>query len=128
MLRVLFLLFIFSSCTYNELIVGCTDPTALNYDANASVDNNGCLFDSCISEPSFLDCVKPIIDNNCVSCHSYGGEAGFLLLIDYNSIISASNDYDIVNAINSSMPKVGLMPQVNINIIEKWFENDAPNN
>ena len=68
MLRVIFLvlLFISSSCTYNELITGCIDPSASNYDPNATIDNGLCILDSCISEPSFLECVKPIIDNNCV--------------------------------------------------------------
>ena len=130
MLRViiLFFLFIVSSCTYNELITGCTDPTASNYDQNATIDNGLCILDSCLSEPSFLECVKPIIDNNCVSCHSYGGASGHILLTDYNFIIAADNIYDIVNSINTSMPKGGLMPQENINVIEKWFENGASNN
>ena len=130
MLRVivLFFLFIVSSCTYNELITGCTDPTASNYDPNATIDNNLCILDLCLSEPSFLECVKPIIDNNCVSCHSYGGSADHILLTDYNFIKEADNIYDIVNSINTSMPKGGLMPQENINVIEKWFENGASNN
>ena len=130
MLRVivLFFLFIVSSCTYNELITGCTDPTASNYDPNATIDNDLCILDLCLSEPSFLECVKPIIDNNCVSCHSYGGAGGHIVLTDYDLIILADNIYDIVNSINTSMPKGGLMPQENINIIEKWFENGAENN
>ena len=130
MLRVivLFFLFIVSSCTYNELITGCTDPAASNYDPNATIDNDLCILDLCLSEPSFLECVKPIIDNNCVSCHSYGGAAVHILLTDYNFILAVDNIYDIVNSINTSMPKGGLMPQQNINVIEKWFNNDAPNN
>ncbi len=130
MLRVIFLFFLFtSSCTYNELITGCTDSTAYNYNPDATIDNGLCILDLCLSEPSFLECVKPIIDNNCVSCHSYGGDAGFLILTEYNFIIEAQNNgYDIVNSIKTSMPKDGLMPQENINIVEKWFENGAPNN
>tara|TARA_B110000444_G_C18769623_1_gene561820 strand:- start:22 stop:414 length:393 start_codon:yes stop_codon:yes gene_type:complete len=130
MLRFIFLvlLFIFSSCSYNELITGCTNPTASNYDQNATIDNGLCVLDICLSEPTFLECVKPIIDNNCVSCHSYGGDAGDILLTDYNLIIEADNMYDIINSINNTMPKGGLMPQKNINVIEKWFENGAPNN
>ena len=130
MLRFIFLvlLFIFSSCSYNELITGCTNPTASNYDQNATIDNGLCVLDICLSEPTFLECVKPIIDNNCVSCHSYGGDAGDILLTDYNLIIEADNMYDIINSINNTMPKGGLMPQKNINVIEKWFENGAENN
>ena len=128
MLRILFILLIISSCTYNELTVGCTDSVASNYDPNATIDNGLCILDLCFLEPSFLECVKPIIDNNCISCHSYGGEAGFLPLVDYSLIISAHNDYNIINSINTSMPKEGLMPVENINIIERWFENGSPNN
>jgi len=130
MKRVIFLalLFIVSSCTYNELIIGCTDSAAYNYDQNATIDDGLCILDSCLSEPSFLECVKPIIDNNCISCHSYGGSADHILLTDYNFIKEADNIYDIVNSINTSMPKDGLMPQENINVIEKWFENGASNN
>ena len=130
MKRIIFLvlLFIVSSCTYNELIIGCTDSAAYNYDQNATIDDGLCILDSCLSEPSFLECVKPIIDYNCISCHSYGGSADHILLTDYNFIKEADNIYDIVNSINTSMPKDGLMPQENINVIEKWFENGASNN
>jgi hypothetical protein len=123
-----FLFVLFSSCTYNELTVGCTDPTASNYDPNATLDNGLCILDLCLPEPSFSECVKPIIDNNCVLCHSYGGDAGFLILTDYALIKAADIQYNLVNIIKTTMPKSGVMPEDNINIIEKWFENGAPNN
>ena len=111
MLRIILLFFLFTfSCTYNELITGCTDSTAYNYNADATIDNGLCILDLCLSEPSFLECVKPIIDNNCVSCHSYGGDADFLILTEYTFIIEAQNNgYDIVNSIKTSMPKDGLI-------------------
>ena len=134
MLRFIFLFFISLSfsCTYNELITGCTDPLASNYDASATVDDGLCLLDLCLTDPSFLECVKPIIDNNCVVCHQSGGAASWMPLTDYNSILAAHNNFDVVNAINSTMPEVEgivvLMPEENISIIQKWFENGAPNN
>ncbi len=124
----LYLLLLFSSCTYNELIVGCTDATASNYDSNATIDDGSCILDLCLSDPSFSECVKPIIENNCVSCHSYGGDAGFLLLTDYDLIKLACEQNNLLNSIKTTMPKSGLMPAENINIIEKWFLNGAPNN
>jgi hypothetical protein len=124
----LLILLLLSYCTYNDLIVGCTDPNATNYDSNATIDNGLCILDLCLPEPSFSECVKPIIDNNCVSCHSYGGDAGFLILTDYDLIMAAHDQYNLVNIINTTMPKAGLMPEDNISIIEKWFENGASNN
>ena len=124
----LLLSIILSGCTYNELITGCTNPLAINYSADAIIDDGNCLLDECISTPSFVDCVKPIIDNNCVSCHSYGGESAFLVLIDYNSINYAVNNFDLVGIINTTMPKAALMPENNINIIEKWINDGAQNN
>ena len=126
---VVFFLFFLYSCTYNELILGCTDPNAFNFNPDANVeDNDLCVLDICLSEPTFEECVFPIFQQNCISCHSYGGDADFLLLSNYDLIIKADNVYGIVNSINTSMPKDGLMFQENINVIEKWFENDAPNN
>ena len=122
-----FILLFISSCTYNELILGCTDPTAYNYNPDTTIeDNDLCILDLCLSEPSFIECVLPIIQQNCVSCHSYGGDADFLLLTNYDLILEADNTYGIV--INTSMPKEALMSKENINVIEKWFENNAPNN
>ena len=59
--------------------------------------------DLCIDEnPSFSECVMPIIQENCVSCHSYGGSAGFLNLENYESIRNSVIDGNLIDRINST--------------------------
>ena len=41
---VLIIVLSFSSCQKEEIIYGCTDPSALNYNSNATSDNNSCEF------------------------------------------------------------------------------------
>jgi len=127
----LLMIFLFMiSCEYNDLFTGCTDPEAANYDPYANIDDGNCFFivDDCISQPSFVACIKPIIDNNCVSCHSYGGSANFLILSDYNSIKSAVQNNNLLYSIENNMPPNGLMSEQNISIIKNWIENEMPNN
>ena len=82
-------------------------------------------------DPSFAECVIPIIQDNCVSCHSYGGSAGFLDLSSYESIRNSVIDGNLIDRINSTenpMPPSGKMSELTISIIKKWEENGAPNN
>ena len=53
----LFLLLLLSSCTYNELPISEITICETN-------------------SPSFSDCVLPIIEENCMSCHSENGGHG----------------------------------------------------
>ena len=55
-------------------------------------------------------------------------EAAFLDLMTIIQINYAVNNYDIIVIINTTMPKVALMPENNINIIEKWINDGAQNN
>ena len=88
--------------------------------------------DLCIDEnPSFSECVMPIIQENCVSCHSYGGSAGFLNLENYESIRNSVIDGNLIDRINSTenpMPPSGNMSESTIRIIQNWEENGVPNN
>ena len=56
----LFIIFLtMTSCEYNELFTGCTEPNAANYDPSATIDDGNCFFidDDCIAQPSFVACV-----------------------------------------------------------------------
>ncbi|MGK0326493.1 MAG: hypothetical protein ACJA2M_000522 [Polaribacter sp.] len=69
--------------------------------------------------------VKPIIDNNCVQCHSSGGN--FPNLTTYNGI---SANASIVKAEVSSrrMPQESSITNDEINAISCWVDNGALNN
>ena len=68
--------------------------------------------------------VKPIIDANCISCHSPGGSASFQALTGYNQV---KNNIDkIIDRINrptgdpQKMPQGGSLSSSQTMIITKW--------
>ena len=103
MIRFLFFsLFIFSSCTWNEL------PKVI------------CVPD----EQVYLDLVQPIIENNCISCHSTPANMP-AVLGSYDGVIDALRNYSLKEeVINRTMPPYGSPPlsDSEINIIQKWAD------
>ena len=104
MIRFFFLisLFIFSSCTWNEL------PKVI------------CVPD----EQVYSDLVQPIIENNCISCHSTPDNMP-AVLGSYDGITDALRNYSLKEeVINRTMPPYGLPPlsESDINIIKKWAD------
>lgn len=65
--------------------------------------------------------VKPIVDNNCIGCHSAGS---FKPLVSYNDV--KNNIEGILNRIQRAngdpgkMPQGGSLSQTQINIFIKW--------
>jgi len=124
---------VITSCTYDELLVGCMDSLALNYDPYAQVDDGSCIFSDCeVSSPSFTDCVEPIFIEHCWVCHFPSNPNGILSLSNYEEI---RNQVLNGNVIESIKREVGFMPKngerltvEEILIIENWKENGAPNN
>ena len=108
----LLFLFLFTSCTYNEIVP----------ELNTSCNQEGGVEWS----PSFNDCVEPIIQNNCISCHADNSPSGSLS--DYTQILDMINNKDLLNRIKTDMPPSGTMSQNNIDIIEQWINNGANNN
>ena len=101
-ISILLILILISSCTYNE-ITFCE-----------------------INSPSFNECVKPIFDDNCVSCHSVIG--GNLLHLTTFEEISSFDSSVLLDRINTDMPTTGIMSAAEISIIEKWINDGAQNN
>ena len=106
------LLVILSSCTYNELI-----PISV------------CESDT----PSFSTCVKPIMDNHCLECHSDASPNGDLL--NYDAIRDYVINGDLLDRIQRAEGSEGFMPlggnkldNVQIEILIKWKNNGAPDN
>lgn len=68
--------------------------------------------------------VKPIIEANCIICHSPGGAASFQPWTSYNQV--KNNIDNIINRISrpvgdpQKMPQGGSLSPVQIEIITKW--------
>jgi hypothetical protein len=104
MIRFLFLfsLFIFTSCTWNEL------PEVV------------CIPD----EQVYFELVQPIIENNCISCHSTTANMP-AILGSYDGVTDALRNYSLKEeVINRTMPTYGSPPlsESEINIIQKWAD------
>ena len=104
MKRVLFLfgLLILTSCTYNEITPIC-EP----------------------DEQIFSDLVQPIIESNCMGCHSASNNRP-AILGTYDGVIDALNNYSLIDrVVSGSMPPYGspealLMSAEDINTIKEW--------
>jgi len=103
-----FLLFLLSSCTYNELPISEITICETN-------------------SPSFSDCVLPIIEDNCMSCHSENGGQSPILTSFQEIILAVAND-DLLARIKNDMPPTNLMNSSDILIIENWIDEGAQNN
>ena len=99
---------VITSCTYNELSICETD------------------------NPSFIYCVEPIFEKNCIGCHFQNNSNGIMPLSNFQEIQD-----NVINGtvIESIKREVGFMPKngerltvEEILIIENWKENGAPNN
>lgn len=72
--------------------------------------------------------VKPIIESNCISCHSPGPQA----LTNYTQVKSnVNNIIDRISRANGDpqkMPQGGSLSPAQINIITKWKADGLPEN
>jgi len=79
-----------------------------------------------IGEATYQANVKPIIDGNCISCHSVGGTASFRPLTSFSEVRNAVLNTDLLDRIQrqngepGQMPQTGRMSQDKINTILKW--------
>ena len=103
MKRIIFLfgLLILTSCTYNEITPIC-EP----------------------DEQIFSDLVQPIIESNCMECHSESSSQP-PVLETYDGVINALNNHSLRDrVINREMPPYGNLPmsESDINIIKNWAD------
>ena len=101
--------FLFASCLTNVEESEIVDPD---------------LPDPC-ADITFSANVKPIIDNNCIQCHSAG--ANFPNLTTYNGV-SANKDIVKAEVVSGRMPQGGSLTQAEIKAIECWVDAGALNN
>ena len=106
------------------VIVGCffvfSCESSTYEDISVKVDN-----------PTYMARIQPIIQNNCLSCHSeVGGELP--TMETYIQVRKAAEEGNMICRIDdqscgSVMPQSGRMPQLNIDAIKKWVSNGFPN-
>ena len=95
-----FLLLLFSSCSYNEIVPVCKPD-----------------------EQIFSEIVKPIIEANCVACHDETSGRPEILTT-YDGVIDAVNNHSLryqVTSLQMPMPPESLSI-LEINIIKNWID------
>ena len=100
MRHAIFLFFLFSSCTYNEIAPICEPDVQ-----------------------SFSELVYPIIESNCIGCH--GNNSGRpAVLTTYENFIDAVNNYALEEwVVSLQMPPDGVgLDHSEIEIITNWID------
>jgi hypothetical protein len=75
---------------------------------------------------NYNDDVKPIIDNNCVNCHSNGGTASFYLLETYDQVRTSAASGSLYSRMTDAanpMPASGILPGTVTQIIDDWIND-----
>lgn len=80
--------------------------------------------------PSYTTNIKPIIENNCLSCHGTGGQ--YPTMETYSQVRDAAENGNMICRIDDQscgavMPQSGRMAQTNITKIKDWVSNNFPN-
>ncbi len=97
----LFFVVLFSSCAYNELVPIC-EP----------------------DDQVFVDLVQPIIEENCLGCHSESSGRPSILTT-YDGVINAVNNHGLKDEVVSlRMPPYGSTPlsDSEVNVITSWID------
>lgn len=105
---------IFEAVALTSLMYSCALTT------NSNVEPVG-------SNPSvaYVNDVKPIVDNYCITCHSGGNPSAGLTLTSYENVVEAAKTRGLLNRINdyqNPMPQGGLMSKDLRKTIELWAE------
>lgn len=84
-----------------------------------------------VANPTYTNNVKPIIENNCLACHS-AVAAELPTMETYAQVRDAAENGNMICRIDDQscggvMPQTGRMPQNRINTIKKWVANGYPN-
>lgn len=78
---------------------------------------------------SYAADIRPILDQQCISCHAPGGQQESQPFTTYEEFtLYVSSAVERVNGIGSIMPPTGKLSDCNISLIEAWVNAGAPNN
>ncbi|MCB0515936.1 MAG: hypothetical protein R2798_03910 [Chitinophagales bacterium] len=93
-------------------------------------DTGTCVTDSI----SYVNDIVPVLDNNCLSCHSASLQLGSVNLEGYNNLKIFVNNGSFLGSIQHAngyhpMPQsASKLPVCTILKIESWINDGAPNN
>lgn len=105
------------------IITSCTKDVGTNPDL-ITKNSNPC------DSITYTTSVKPIIDNQCINCHSAGGQSPDLSTY---SLLKVQVDGGrikarVIDQNPSSMPPAGNLSSEELNSIKCWLNAGAPNN
>jgi hypothetical protein len=111
------------------LIIGLT---GCYYDVEEVLypEEEGCFKDTV----SYSSEIEPIISGKCYACHSIGSTISTIILEGYDNIKRYAEDGRLYGAVSHSvgfspMPQGGAMlPECELEKINVWVQNGAPNN
>jgi len=83
--------------------------------------------------PSYLTTIKPIISDNCLSCHSGATPTAGLSLETHDLLVSAIQNKQLMDHVMqlngySLMPPSGQLSNCRIEQLNAWVSNGMPNN
>jgi len=115
------------------LIAGAMMLTSCYYDNEEELypDQNKACGTAAVS---FTNDVQPLIQNNCLTCHSAAANMGSVTLEGYSNLKTYATNGKLYGVITHSpgyspMPKGGQkLSDCNIAIIKRWIDDGAPNN
>ncbi|MEC4003910.1 hypothetical protein OX283_004525 [Flavobacterium sp. SUN052] len=91
------------------------------------------ISDTFVANPTYTANVKPIIENNCLSCHGANTNAQYPPMESYADVRDAAENGEMICRIDDQscggaiMPQTGKMPQVTIDIIKRWKQQGYAN-
>jgi hypothetical protein len=81
---------------------------------------------------SYASYIQPLVDNQCLICHSLSAASGGVVLEQHSDILPYAQNGKLVTAVeyNSSikMPQTGKLPDCDIAKIRSWVRDGALNN
>jgi uncharacterized membrane protein len=106
-----------------------TEKEAIKKWIQQGARNNSCT--ECDSTFAFAADILPIIQNNCIGCHSGNDPEAGLLLVTYSDIqaaVTSNGLMDRVNNANNPMPPTNQLNDCIKNQIQSWIDAGMPNN
>jgi len=81
---------------------------------------------------TYTNNIKPILDNNCISCHQSSNPSGGVLLDSYDQVINQVDNGRLSGAVNhkpgySPMPQGGgKLSDCDLSKIDSWINSGSP--